>query len=214
MPGRRAAAGQLEDNWLMLYDAIAERRIDVRDHKEIARRSGVRLVCYEGGQHWAGGDNAAENDPLLIAALYDANRSPAMGDRYREYLAMLEEEGVDLYCNFEHIGGWGRSQSFPVFEYQGQPLSDAPKAAALVEFIQAAQSARDHPLTLRLDVPSPHLSIELNSGTKYTLQSSIDLSTWSDDPALTAVPGKHTRISHPVVQLPTEPRRFWRLMME
>lgn len=114
---------------------IAETRLQVRDQKQLARLAGVQLVCYEGGQHWVG-SGAAQNDEALLAALQAANRDPAMEDRYTEYLDMLRDEGVEMYANFQHIAYWSRFGSWSIWEYQGQPLDEAPKARAILNWIE------------------------------------------------------------------------------
>ena len=109
------------------------------DRNAIARRAGVSLICYEGGQHYVGA-GSLENDATLMERLQSANRDPRMGQRYAEYLSMLEEEGIELFANFLHIEAWSQYGSWGVWEYQNQPLSEAPKGAAILDWLEVVQS--------------------------------------------------------------------------
>lgn len=145
---------------------LAETRLQVRDQKRLARIAGVELVCYEGGQHWVGA-NAAQNDETLTAILQAANRDSAMETRYTEYLNMLEEEGVAMFANFQHMEGWSRYGSWGIWEYQGQPLEDAPKARAVLNWIADNVTAPETAFSLwagELGVdPSAGLTSDLES---------------------------------------------------
>ena len=101
-----------------------------RDQRAVAEAHGLRLICYEGGQHFVGILGAESNDSLT-AALHAGNRDPRMEDRYREYMTGLENEGVDLLVNFSHISGWTQWGSWGVLEHQRQPARLAPKWRAL-----------------------------------------------------------------------------------
>lgn len=107
-------------------------------HREIADRQGMILVCYEGGQHFVG-TAGAEGDNTLTEILIEANRHPAMYDRYLEYLDMLEEEGVSHFANFSYVAEPSRWGSWGVLEYQDQPIDEAHKYRALVDWITSRQ---------------------------------------------------------------------------
>ncbi|MGA1373108.1 MAG: hypothetical protein ACO3Z6_16090, partial [Pseudomonadales bacterium] len=119
-----------------------------RAQRAVARARGLRLVCYEGGQHFVG-ILGAENNGSLTSALHAGNRDPRMQDRYREYFAGLEREGVDLFVNFTHVGGWTQWGSWGVLEHQRQSPSRAPKWRALVQWHRMITSP-----TARITSPS------------------------------------------------------------
>lgn len=107
----------------------------VQDHLTIANQQGMKLVCYEGGQHYVG-IFGAENDDVLTGILHEANRAPRMYERYIEYLDMLNEEGVELFSNFSYVGEFSKWGSWGVLEYQDQPLHEAHKYRALLDWMR------------------------------------------------------------------------------
>jgi uncharacterized repeat protein (TIGR01451 family) len=114
--------------------SIAEQRSNVQRHKAIADTQGMGLVCYEAGQHFIG-TGGAQDDTTLTDILIASNRDNRMHDRYADYLAMLDAEGVSS-CTFlgdiSRPSKWG---SWGTLEYLEQPVSEAPKYLALVDYI-------------------------------------------------------------------------------
>ncbi|MGJ8673670.1 InlB B-repeat-containing protein [Rubritalea sp.] len=165
-------------------DEIQESTQHVREHKALADLHGLRLVCYEGGQHWVNASNT-RSDNALTAILTDANRDPRMGQRYIEYLDMLNREGVDLFANFLGTQGFSATGSWGIWEYQDQPLAEAPKAAAILEWIA------DNPIQTQIQVSSIDesnilLSCPLYPSKRYSLEASDDLDSWIAQPSLQA----------------------------
>jgi hypothetical protein len=99
----------------------------------VARRFGVELIAYEGGQHLAG-SGGAENDVLLTDLFVSANRSPRMYDLYRKYLANWFAEGGGLFVAFNDVGKPTKWGSWGAWEHR-EPVEDAPKARALLELV-------------------------------------------------------------------------------
>ncbi|MGB0992256.1 MAG: InlB B-repeat-containing protein [Akkermansiaceae bacterium] len=190
---------------------IEDSRQNTREHKEIADQHGTRLICYEGGQHWT---NSSElrNDETLTDILTNANRDPRMGTRYTEYLNMLQEEGIDLFANFLGTQAYSRFGSWGIWEYHNQPLSEAPKAAAIFEWMAANPVSSVPSVTVQGN--TAQLSFPLFSGKRYTLESSTDLSQWISDPTATRLWGNHTMIRRSFVIPENEQKRFWRLVEE
>ena len=197
----------------MSQTTIAEARNWVREHKALADRHGLRLICYEGGQHFTG-LFGAEDDATLMARLHAANRDPRIGVRYAEYLDMLKGEGVDLFVNFTYTGEWSKWGSWGSREYHDQPLAESPKHQAIVhwqttENVLQAAAARAVPTT---HYPaSGQLAIDLNlmPDRNYIIEQSTDLAHWN--PTHIAVPiGSGTRERF---MLPTTEGRqvFWRI---
>jgi len=135
-------------------DAPAEIN-DVRGHviaqKQVADEQGCRLVCYEGGQHFVG-IWGAENDDTLTGILAAANRDERMYDRYIEYINMLQAEGVDASFLFVYVAKSGKYGSFGALEYQDQPIEQAPKYRAMMNWINA-KSRGDFDSSGYVDLP-------------------------------------------------------------
>jgi hypothetical protein len=115
---------------------IAEEKTQVQQQKAVADAQGCGLVCYEGGQHFVG-SAGAENNDTLTGILIASNRDQRMYDRYIEYLNMLDANGVEMYGNFSFVGSPSKWGSWGVLEYQDQPIEQAPKYRALVNWINA-----------------------------------------------------------------------------
>lgn len=113
-------------------------RDQIAAQAEIAKRFGMDLVAYEGGQHLVG-FNGAENDDLLTDLFINANRSPRMYDLYKRHLRHWTTQGGGLFVAFNDIGSPSKWGSWGALEYLEQPLAEAPKERALVE---AGKSSR------------------------------------------------------------------------
>jgi hypothetical protein len=104
-------------------------------NREIADDHGVHLIAYEAGQHvlLAGG---LENDEDLVQLMIDANRDPRMGELYRKAHRAWQNAGGELIVYFNSCEQPGKFGSWGAREYQDQPLSEAPKWAALQSMVQ------------------------------------------------------------------------------
>jgi hypothetical protein len=90
----------------------------------IARRYGMRLVSYEGGQH------IVSENVDLVAGL---NRDPRMGALYADYIPeAIAANGNDLLVLFSATGPISKFGAWGLREYAGQPRSDAPKLDAVL----------------------------------------------------------------------------------
>jgi len=94
--------------------------------KAVASRHGVRLITYEGGQHFFA--NAPLEAPFMAA-----NQDPRMGELYTYYLGEWQRNVGDLLVLYLATG----TNVFGMRSYTGQPLSDAPKMKATLDFIKA-----------------------------------------------------------------------------
>ena len=103
-------------------------------HAEVAKRHGLQLVAYEGGQHIVG-TSGIENDAQLTEFFIALNRRPEMADLYQQLLDGWKDAGGTLFNHFVDIakpskwGSWGMMESL----YQ----TDAPKYRALQAFMSA-----------------------------------------------------------------------------
>lgn len=99
---------------------IAETLSLAGEHKKAAAKYGKRYITYEGGQHvWL-------NNQPLVAKI---ERDPRMFDLYTSYIGSWKRDIGDTLTLFTLTGGIGKA-GFGLVEYQGQPLSEAPKMRA------------------------------------------------------------------------------------
>ena len=112
-------------------------RGNVIAQKQVADAQGCRLVCYEGGQHFVG-SGEVQNDDTLTGILTAANRDARMYGRYIEYLNMLQAEGIDTSFLWLYVGPFNKWGSWGACEYQDQPIEQAHKYRAMVNWINAS----------------------------------------------------------------------------
>lgn len=120
-----------------LLDAL-EKEIDgpnrnlIRKQSELAKKFGLRLIAYEGGQHLAG-HGGAENNAELTKLFHAANRHPRMYDLYTRHLRHWAGAGGDLYVLFNYVTAPSKWGAWGLLEYQDQPAKDAHKYRAFVD---------------------------------------------------------------------------------
>ncbi|UCG47343.1 MAG: hypothetical protein JSU94_17850 [Phycisphaerales bacterium] len=101
---------------------------------QMARDRGLRLIAYEGGQHLVG-HGGAENNKTLEQLFHAANRHPRMKWIYLKYLGGWKENGGTLMAIFSSTGRFSKWGCWGLMEYHGQPVGDAPKYEAVIEFV-------------------------------------------------------------------------------
>lgn len=124
-----------------LKDDVAETRKHIEANAAEARRSGLPLIAYEGGQHLAG-YGGAENNEQLTKLFHAANRHPGMKDLYQQHLQDWNEAGGGLYCLFSSMGRFSKWGSWGLLEYAGQPTSETPKFEAVRELLGRPEVGR------------------------------------------------------------------------
>ncbi len=99
----------------------------------VAKKFGVDLIAYEGGQHlvdWKSRSTKTHPTKLMIAA----NKDWRMAKAYSIFMRGWRDNGGKLFVNFsaprtyQWFGSWGTK------EYITQPVSKAPKHRALLQF--------------------------------------------------------------------------------
>ena len=100
-----------------------------------AKKYGLKLVAYEGGQHLVGVGRVM-NDPAVTDLLHSANRHPRMYDMYRQHHRIWTEGGGGMYVHYQSTKPPAKSGSWGLQEYQGQPLESAHKLRAVREIIE------------------------------------------------------------------------------
>ena len=97
----------------------------------MAKRAGVKLVTYEGGQHI---QPQGQGEKSYNKALGAAQTHPAMYDLYRDNLRIYAGLDCELFCAFNSIGSQGsRWGSWGHLERYGQDPATAPKYRALLD---------------------------------------------------------------------------------
>lgn len=115
-----------------------------RNNLKLARRHGLRLCAYEGGQHLVAYGDASQNQ-AFVDKLIAANRNPRMRSIYMRMLDAWyaqSDQGLFMLYNFADVpskyGVWG------LLESQEQPMGEAPKYQAFFDRLQRL-SARSAP---------------------------------------------------------------------
>ena len=105
----------------------------MQENQKVADQYGLKLVCYEAGQHFVG-VGGAENDPALTKLLHAANAHPRMREIYRKYYAAWEANGGDLLCHFSSVGQWSKWGSWGLLQFADDDARQSPKFTATMEW--------------------------------------------------------------------------------
>jgi hypothetical protein len=106
----------------------------LRTQKAVADKYGLKLVCYEAGQHLVG-VGGGENNQALTDLLIAANHDPRMGIIYTKYLAAWREVGGDLMCLFSSVATSSKWGSWGLLE--GADETSSPKFDTVVKWNSA-----------------------------------------------------------------------------
>ena len=104
-----------------------------RSSKAIADKYGIRLICYESGQHFVGVGEGV-NDEAMTKLFIAANHHPRMGAIYTRYLDALSAAGCDLVCLWNSTGIWTKWGSWGLTEYLDETEAVQPKFKAVSEW--------------------------------------------------------------------------------
>jgi hypothetical protein len=134
--GRRAATklGTKATPQQLIVEALRDlhenRQPNRIKHGQMARQQGVRYIAYEGGQHLMPGSGVSLD--IVIAA----QQLPEMYDAYLENLRLFREAGGSLFVAFNYIRAPTESGAWGHLVYQDQPIDQAPKYKAIVDYAQ------------------------------------------------------------------------------
>ena len=95
---------------------------------KIAKRP-IKLVAYEGGQHF---DAKGRKVPYLDA-LYEAQQHPDMEFLYDELLNVVKKNGFELFNHYAYVGRDSPYGSWSVLSRQDQDPKQSPKYRALIK---------------------------------------------------------------------------------
>lgn len=104
-------------------------------NKRITDQYGLKLITYEGGQHVLG-IGTGENDLTANQIYLALNRDARMGTATTQNLNDWRQYGGELFVHFTHTRAPGKFGYFGTLEYQNQPVNQAPKYQALINFVQ------------------------------------------------------------------------------
>jgi hypothetical protein len=126
-------AGQLLDRVAAEVDGSNRKQIE--EQVRLAKKYGLPLIAYEGGQHLVG-VGGAENNAALTALFIAANRNPRMGEITRRHYEHWFAAGGGVYVAFVNVEAPSKSGSWGVLEFQDQPIAEAPKYKALLDVLK------------------------------------------------------------------------------
>ena len=106
----------------------------MKTQKAVADKYGMKLICYEAGQHLVG-VGGAENNEELTRLFIAANRNPRMGLLYTRYLDAWRDLGGDLMCLFSSVGTSSKWGSWCLLE--GADETSSPKFDAVMQWNRA-----------------------------------------------------------------------------
>jgi len=114
----------------------------VKSSVVIAKKFGVKVIAYEGGQHMGGGGSCGSGDCCFIPSLQQkfqsANRHPRIKGLYQNMLKAWSLAVGDIggvFTAFSHIGADSKYGSWGALQYQNDDRSKMWKYNALVENI-------------------------------------------------------------------------------
>ncbi len=114
-----------------IENTIEER---VKKNVALARKYGVKLLAYEGGQHLLRVDRPhVIHDPKVFRLFANANRHPQMGNAYTKYLRAWNRAGGGLLMHFNGIAAIDDRNIFPMLEKAG---TRTPKYNAMINYLR------------------------------------------------------------------------------
>ncbi len=123
-----------------LFDSLA-REVDgpnrdfIDKQAAVAKRNGVRLVAYEGGQHLVG-YSGTPHDEVLHGFFATANRDPRMGELYRRHIQHWRDAGGGTFAFYNSMGEYSQWGCWGLLENEDDS-HDAPKWRAVQEMLSA-----------------------------------------------------------------------------
>ncbi len=134
----KVAAMTVDELMKKLPADLDKSRENMEAYAAAAKKRGLKLFAYEGGQHLVG-NRGAENNKKLTELFHAANRHPAMKDLYLQNLRDWDQAGGDLFCVFSSIGRYNKWGSWGLLEYPGQDPKLTPKFLAIQEYLGRSQ---------------------------------------------------------------------------
>ena len=149
----------------------------IQNH-EIMTGNTLPVVAYAGGQRIMASDNARD-DSNLVERLAEANRDPRMYNLYLDYLDVLNEAGIGLFNHYNHCERWDADGSWGALEYLNQPLSEAHKHRALLNWPE------DEPTTEPAEDTQPPEEFTLSVANTTTSSVNLEWTQATDNVGVT-----------------------------
>lgn len=105
----------------------------IQAQQGLAKRYGLRLLAYEGGQHMVGVEGG-ENNERVTKVLHAANADPRIGSIYTKYYDAWTRAGGDLFCHFSSVGEWSKWGSWGLLQYYDENPARSPKFVATMQW--------------------------------------------------------------------------------
>jgi hypothetical protein len=130
----KVAALTVDELMRALDEDVAESRRHIEAYAAEAKRQGLELLAYEGGQHLVG-HGGAENNEQLMRLFHAANRHPRMKELYLANLRDWQAAGGRLHCVFSSMGRYSKWGSWGLLENAAQDAATVPKYQAIREYL-------------------------------------------------------------------------------
>ena len=139
----------------------------------------IPVMAYAGGQSIVASDNTLEDNDPLVERLAEANRDPRMYNLYLDYLNALNEAGISLFNHYNHCERWDAYGSWGALEYLNQPLNEAHKHRAILNW------PTDEPTTEPAEDTQPPTNFELSITNTTTSSANLAWTQATDNVAVT-----------------------------
>jgi len=106
-----------------------------KKHKNLCEKYNLKLIAYEGGQHFVG-VGGAENNEKLNQLFFAINHDKRISDVYKFYLKKWKEIGGEEFVLFSSMSRPSKWGSWGLLEYENQKIDDAPKFKAVFEILK------------------------------------------------------------------------------
>lgn len=106
-----------------LREAMMENIKGIESVKAVAEGEKMKLIAYEGGQH-------------VLKNAKAINTRPEMFDLYTQYFDQMSKY-FSLFCHYAHVGRASDKGAWGAIQRTGEPLNEAHKYRALVEWRKA-----------------------------------------------------------------------------
>lgn len=132
------SADQVLDELATEIDGRLSSKISIA--RSMADKYGLELGAYEGGQHLSfyaspADELTPEDKDAFTRLIAQCNRHERMGDLYTGVFDAWFGGGGGLTALFSHISPCGGGYCWGMLESQNQPVSQSPKAQAILEYI-------------------------------------------------------------------------------
>jgi hypothetical protein len=105
----------------------------MRKNAAVAKKHGLRMIAYEGGQHLVG-VGGGENDKRMTSLFLRANADPRIGALYDDYFRAWVAAGGAEFAYFSSVSGWSKWGSWGALQYVDEDPAKSPKWQALRRF--------------------------------------------------------------------------------